>query len=139
MNLNLSIIIFSAFVLVACSTPENNQEQIEERIQSDLETEVVKYNWEGIDSTGFPIKRYDAEMNHSSISFKTGHWETVDLIGWFEDFQISMWSDSADFSDAVICASVNPTSIKMPNTMMAESAQKAPYIDSDTLMEVYLL
>ncbi|MDH3243683.1 MAG: YceI family protein [Saprospiraceae bacterium] len=78
-----------------------------------------------------PLTRYLSDKDHSSISFQTGHWEIVDLIGWFEDFQVVMYSDSADFSDAVVYAEADPASIRMPNMKMAQTASKAPYIDSE--------
>lgn len=83
------------------------------------------------DHKSLPSTKYLSDKDHSSISFRTGHWEIVDLIGWFEDFQVVMFADSADFSDAVIFAEADPTSIKMPNMKMAETASKAPYIDSE--------
>lgn len=62
-----------------------------------------------------PSTKYVSDDDHSSISFRTKHWEIVDIIGWFSDFKVIMYSDKPDFSDAVIYAEVNPKSIVMPN------------------------
>ncbi|NND34604.1 MAG: YceI family protein [Saprospiraceae bacterium] len=78
-----------------------------------------------------PRIKFTADKDHSSISFKTKHWEIVDIIGWFTDFEIVMHSDSADFSDAVVYAEVSPSSLQMPNLKMQGTAQKEPYLNSE--------
>ncbi|MDH3648984.1 MAG: YceI family protein [Saprospiraceae bacterium] len=101
-------------------------EVIEEDLSKESPVRFIEIHREGLPST-----KYQSDSDHSSISFQTGHWEIVNLIGWFESFQVVMYSDSFDFSDAVIYAQVDPTSIRMPNVKMSGTASKAPYIDSE--------
>ena len=67
------------------------------------------------DKPDLPKTTYTADMDNSSIAFRTRHWDIVDLIGWFGRYEIVMYADKPDFSDAVIMAVVDPTSIMMPN------------------------
>lgn len=76
-------------------------------------------------------RRLVADTAHSVISFRTMHFEIVELTGWFEHFRITMDSDSADLSDAVIQAEVDVTSLRMPNRRMMGTAIKVPYLDGD--------
>lgn len=88
------------------------------------------------DSAGRPETKYVSDKDHSSISFRTMHWDIVDLIGWFSDFEVVLFSDRADFTDAEIYAVVNPKSILMPNDRMQGSVQKHPYIKTDDYPEI---
>ena len=62
---------------------------------------------------------WTADPAHSSIVFQTGDWGVVDLVGWFEEYEITVHSSELDFSDAVIEARIDPASVRMPNPQMA--------------------
>jgi polyisoprenoid-binding protein YceI len=49
-----------------------------------------------------------ADPEHSSIMFQTGHWGIVDVVGWFEGYEIAVHSSKLDFSDAVVEARIDP-------------------------------
>lgn len=83
-----------------------------------------------------PQTKFSADQDHSSISFRTKHWDIVDIIGWFADFDVVMYADSIDFIDAVVYAEVNPKSLRMPNLKMQGTAQKEPYLDSERFPQV---
>ena len=107
-----------------------------ERVEEDLQEPMQSVSEITMDSVGLPGRRYLADPEHSSISFKTRHWEIVDLIGWFEDFEIHMYADQADFTDAKFLAIVDARSIRMPNSKMQSTVQKKPYIDTDQFPKV---
>ena len=120
------------FLLASCGNSDEQQKQlIEAAIQQDLENGLSDSLTLELDLPNLPQTKYTAEKEHSSISFRTKHWEIVDLIGWFSDFDIVMYADSADFSDAVIYGKVFPNSIKMPNPKMMGSVKNPPYIDTE--------
>lgn len=112
---------------------------IQERIEEDFQNGLSESKPLELDLPNLPKTKYHSDKDHSSIAFKTGHWEIVNLIGWFEDFQIVMYADEPDFSDAVIFGKVDPGSIKMPNLKMASSVIQAPYIDVERYGEVSFL
>jgi len=118
------------YLFISCQSEATNESQIQERIQKDLEDTPITNRLE-LKLPDLPSKKYSVDKDHSSISFRTKHWEIVDLIGWFADFNIIMYSDEEDFTDAVIYAEVFPSSIFMPNEKMMDSAQKSPYLDSE--------
>ena len=122
--------VTSLLLLLSCQSHSPQESQIEKRIQKDLETAPIGNSLE-LDLPDLPKMKYSVDKDHSSISFRTKHWEIVDLIGWFADFNIIMYSDKEDFTDAVIYAEVFPNSIFMPNEKMMGSAQKSPYLDSE--------
>ena len=127
----LSFVFLSCSIL-SCTADENKSgDEIQERIKEDINNKLSDTVELVFPDVPLPKKKYVADKDHSSISFKTEHWEIVDLVGWFEDFDAVMYSDKADFTDAVISARVDPTSIRMPNIKMMGTAQKSPYIDSD--------
>lgn len=59
-----------------------------------------------------PRQKWLSDVDHSSIEFRTQHWGIVDIIGWLEDFQITVYADEDDFSDAIIEARVGVGSIR---------------------------
>ncbi len=127
------IYITGILIISACVDSKQetaNEATIQERIQTDLNTDLTTSGKFELHRKNLPKTVYYSDKDHSSISFRTKHWEIVDLIGWFENFQVVMYSDSTDFSDAVIYAEVDVTSIRMPNEKMMGSVQHAPYIDS---------
>jgi polyisoprenoid-binding protein YceI len=65
------------------------------------------------------VNIWSADPAHSSILFETGHWGVVDLVGWFEEYEITVHSSELDFSDAAIEARIDPASVRMPNPEMA--------------------
>jgi polyisoprenoid-binding protein YceI len=113
----------------------DGEEAVQQAIQQDLETGIGTLSRLNIDQADLPKKKYIADKDHSSISFRTKHWEIVDLIGWFSDFDIIMHADKEDFSDAVIFGKVYPKSITMPNIKMQGSVPKPPYIDTESFPE----
>jgi polyisoprenoid-binding protein YceI len=141
-------VLFLLIVIVAaqCQQPDEPKEkeapnnapnkEIQDRIQEDLNSPPPHISITIPDVPNLPKTRYVSDTAHSSISFRTGHWEIIDIIGWFGNFEVVMFADSADFSDAVIFAAVDPTSVKMPSTRMASSVPKNPYIDSEKHPEV---
>ena len=62
---------------------------------------------------------WTADLQHSSIMFETGHWGVVDVVGWFEDYEVKVRSRKLDFSDALVEVRINPASVRMPNPAMA--------------------
>ena len=125
------ITIFCATFLSACSNRHGHGEpSIQQKIEEDLNDGLSTLPKMKIDETGLPSKRYVAEMEHSSIEFRTSHWEIVDLIGWFERFEVVMYSDSTDFSDAVIFAQTDPSSIVMPSKKMQGTVRNPDYLDA---------
>ncbi len=83
-----------------------------------------------------PLTRYVADTAHSSILFKATHWEIVDIIGVFEDYQIVMHTDKKDFTDAVIEARIKINSVFMPNKRMQSHIQGREYFDVENYPEV---
>ena len=71
------------------------------------------------DNAGLPVVKRHADMAHSSITFRTQHFGIIDIVGWFEDFDVVLYSESEDFSGAVIEARLSPASVRMPNPDMA--------------------
>jgi polyisoprenoid-binding protein YceI len=71
-----------------------------------------------------PVLEWVADRAHSSIEFRTSHWGIVDIIGWFAEFEVVVYSDSDDFADAVIEAWVAPASVQMPNSGMATNLRR---------------
>lgn len=137
----LMLIIFP-YAIFSCRLNEKDyseEKTIEELVKEDIQDEVFSTSNLELNLPDLPTKKYVSDKDHSSISFRTGHWEIVDIIGWFNDFQVIMYSDSSDFTDAIIYGKVDPTSIQMPNEKMTGSAQREPYIDSETYPEVTFL
>lgn len=83
-----------------------------------------------------PSTRYIADTAHSSILFRASHWEIVDIIGWFADYEIVMYSDEPDFLDAVIEAKVKVNSVCMPNKRMQGHIQQEEYFHTEKYPEV---
>lgn len=75
----------------------------------------------GVGAKGRPDQKWSSDRVHSSIEFRTQHWGIVDIIGWFEDFQITVHADEGDFVDAVVEARVKLASVRMPNSKMASN------------------
>jgi polyisoprenoid-binding protein YceI len=65
------------------------------------------------------IYLWAGDPEHSSIVFQTTHWGVVDIVGWFEGYEITVRSRELDFSDAVVEARIDPASVRMPNPGMA--------------------
>jgi len=127
------ILLIFVFTNVGCkmeNKPPYANNKIEHLIEKDLKNGVSKTKDIVLNIPNLPSKKYVSDRDHSSVSFRTKHWEIVDIIGWFTDFEIVMHSDRKDFSDAVIFARVYPKSIMMPNQKMMDSAQNHPYINS---------
>ncbi len=75
-------------------------------------------------AAGEPGRRtWVADKAHSSIQFRASHWGIVDIVGWFEDFDVAVRAAKGDLSDAVIDARVRLDSIRMPNPEMAANAR----------------
>ena len=133
-------IILMCLIPVQCrystSEIEQGSTEINKRIAEDLSDRPAtgNFNVKGIEH--LPDKRFVADKDHSSISFRTKHWEIVDLIGWVDDFDVVMYSDHDDFTDAIIMARADPGSIHMPNIKMAQSLGKFPYMDAVNFPEI---
>lgn len=128
-------VAFSALLnLLSChqeAEKEIPDSTVMSRIEADLQDKPqATYSIE-LQHSDLPKTKYVADMDHSSVSFRTGHWEIVDLIGWVSDFEIVMFADKEDFTDAVISARVDPRSIVMPNKKMQGSVKKSPYLDTE--------
>lgn len=141
---NLTSLLILPLVVAGCQSELDkkasvNSNAIQQKIQEDLQDGLSGAQTLELDLPDLPNTVYRAEMEHSSVSFRTKHWEILDLIGWFEDFAIVMYADETDFSDAVIYAKVDPLSVKMPNLKMAGSVQKTPYLDAETYREMTFL
>lgn len=76
-----------------------------------------------------PTNRFVADTAHSSVLFRATHWEIVDILGWFEDYEIVMHSDKKDFTDAVLEARIKISSVIMPNKRMQAHIQGKEYFD----------
>lgn len=83
-----------------------------------------------------PKTRYVADTAHSSILFRASHWEIVDIIGWFANYEIVMHSDRKDFTDAVIEAKIKVNSVTMPNKRMQGHVQQEEYFHAEQFPEV---
>ncbi len=109
---------------------DQSASSVSDRIAEDLaDGSMQPANWK------FPFDEPDkqillADTAHSTITFRTDHWDIVKLYGWFEDFEVRMYTDEPDFSDAEIFARVNVATIRMPNTRMAASVIQVPYVDT---------
>lgn len=130
------LLFFLLLITSACKIDNKENTSLEEagiheRIQEDITNGILNESDLTLDLPNLPQTKYLADKAHSSISFRTKHWEIVDLIGWFDDFEVVMYADSSDFTDAVIFARVNPLSAKMPESRMAGSIGESPYIDSE--------
>jgi len=62
-----------------------------------------------------------ADPTHSSIDFRTQHWGILDIIGWFEDYDIRVELTDNDFETAAVVARMRPASVRMPNAGMAKN------------------
>ncbi len=92
----------SSLVTFASADPDETAEPMKPLIASDERT----YVW-------------ISDPAHSSIVFRTGHWGVVDVVGWFETYEIHVRGSALDFSDAVVEARLEPASVRMPNPDMA--------------------
>jgi polyisoprenoid-binding protein YceI len=134
------VIVALSFLSLGCSNSpkehiasDNNKEKvsIHQKIKEDLTDGLSHPNTLIVDEPNLPKNKWVAERGHSSISFTSRHWEIVDLIGFFDDFEVSMYFEKADFSDAVIFAKANPYSIVMPNFKMAGALINEEYFHAD--------
>ena len=60
-----------------------------------------------------------ADREHSSVTFRTSHWGILDMVGWFEDYDIEVEVTGAEFEDATVVARIRLDSVRMPNPDMA--------------------
>ena len=60
-----------------------------------------------------------ADRQHSSVTFRTSHWGIVDVVGWFEDYDIEVEVAGAEFEHATVVARIRLDSVRMPNPDMA--------------------
>ena len=58
------------------------------------------------------------DSEHSSIEFRVSHYGLHNLIGWFEDFAITIHVNDQDLAQSPVVAIVNLSSIRMPNPNM---------------------
>lgn len=86
-----------------------------------------------------PDYTWKADLDHSFISFQTKHWEIVDIIGWFEDYDVTLKKDGDNWETSKIKIVINPKSVRMPNMGMAENLQKEEYLDSDNFPEIIFI
>ena len=111
-------ILFVALVFFAC-----NSEHPVERWVAEDEARPQFVSEIELNQKDLPRNKVVANKGHSSLTFELGHWEIVDLVGWFADFDAVMYSDKEDFSDAVIEARINTSSVLMPNKLMQSHIQ----------------
>ena len=69
-------------------------------------------------------QKWVADRDHSSIQFRTSHWGIVDIVGWFEEFEVVVRTRDDDFSKAQVEARVTPSSVRMPNLEMAANLRR---------------
>jgi len=65
--------------------------------------------------------KWIALPDYSSIQFRTSHWGILDIVGWFEDFEVTLLSDTLSWIDSGIEVRVRTESVRMPNSEMAEN------------------
>lgn len=116
--------------------PAEILKSVQEKIREDLADGISHPNTIEVDESKLPPIKWVAERGHSSISFYSRHWEIVDLMGWFEEFEAVMYSDDEAFSNTKIFAKVNAASIVMPNFKMAETLNNADYLNTKTYSEI---
>ena len=80
-------------------------------------------------SQTYPTNKWVADIAHSSLRFSTSHFVVYDLVGRFDDFEIVMYTDERDFTDAVIEGTVKIGSANMPNPSMAGNIKGPDYLD----------
>lgn len=68
------------------------------------------------------VRILEADRAHSSIEFHVSHWGIVDVIGWFEDFDVRAEVLGGDFTEGWVEARIRPASLRMPNMEMARNA-----------------
>ena len=115
-----------SLILISCKEKQG----INQWIKEDLAKPKPVANFE-ISTEDLPKNKVVSEHAHSSITFRVGHWEIVDLFGWFRDFEAVMYHDEADFSDALIEARVNPKAVILPAPQMEGHIQNPEYFHSD--------
>lgn len=133
----LSLLLFACTSQeVEKTSQETPKEDIHAKIKKDLEDGISHPQTIEVDESDLPKIKRVAERAHSSISFRTKHFEVVDLIGWFADFEVVMYYETDDFSDAVIFARANPASFVMPNFQMAGSLKNPEYLDAEQFPQI---
>ena len=83
----------------------------------------------------YPAKKWVADLQHSSLRFSTSHFVVYDLIGRFDDFEVVMYSDEKDFTDAMIEGKVKLASGNMPNPQMAVHIKGPDFFDAEQYPE----
>ena len=71
-----------------------------------------------------------SKLSHSSISFRTVHWGIVEIIGWIENFYLTLKKDENDWASSGIKIVIYPESVRMPNMAMAGNLQDVDFFDT---------
>lgn len=127
-TLILGVVVFAFTSMNGKSAQEKWHAEGEQNPKADFEISA--------EPREMPKTRYVADTAHSSILFKATHWEIVDILGWFADYEIVMLSDREDFTDAVIEAKIKINSVFMPNKRMQSHIQGHEYFDTENNPDV---
>lgn len=83
-----------------------------------------------------PDYTWKADLDHSFISFRTKHWGIVEIMGWFENFDVTLKKHGDIWETSEIKIVIDPKSVRMPNMEMAENLQKEELFDSENFPEI---
>lgn len=82
--------------------------------------------------TLFAQKKWNVDPYHTKLTFSTVHLGISDVEGWFEDFDITMYSDKEDFSDARFELTVKVKSINTAVQMRDDHLRSADFFEIET-------
>ena len=84
----------------------------------------------------YPDYSWKADLLHSSISFRTMHWGIVEIIGWFEKFDVTLKKDGENWESSEINIVIYPKSVRLTNMEMAGNLQGETFFDTEKYPEM---
>jgi polyisoprenoid-binding protein YceI len=76
-----------------------------------------------------------SDNTHSYLTFSVAHYGIHDLVGWFEDFHVTVHVNDSDLTQSKVVARVRPGSVRMPNVKMVESLLNLGFLKVDVFPE----
>ena len=87
----------------------------------------------------YPEYTWNADLHHSSISFRTMHWGIVEIIGWFEKYDVILKKEGDDWASSEIKITIKPESVRLPNMAMAQNLQGMIFFTLKIFQKYFLL
>lgn len=129
------IVLFQIIMILflSCSNMQSSSTNARESLVVLAQEELKKPAPNNFNITTGDLPKYKmlADTTHSSVEFRTRHWGIYDIIGRFDSYQIVVYHEKPDFTDAVIEARLYPATILMPNQKMADNLKQNGFFDVD--------